>query len=66
MFTLLLVTMVLRKALSRSGLRKPNFSPSRASWAVEKPGVVEGGVLLLQKPYSLETLARKVRQALAV
>jgi nitrogen-specific signal transduction histidine kinase len=50
---------------SRNGLRVL-YASGYGEDVIARHGVVEGGVLLLQKPYSLEALARKVRSALAV
>jgi PAS domain S-box-containing protein len=50
---------------SRNGLRVL-YASGYGEDVIARHGVVEGGVLLLQKPYSLEALARRVRQAFAV
>ncbi|MCG6927162.1 MAG: PAS domain S-box protein [Acidobacteria bacterium] len=55
--------LAIRLTESRKGLRVL-YASGYGEDVIARHGVVEGGVLLLQKPYSLEALAQKVRRAL--
>jgi FixJ family two-component response regulator len=56
--------LAIRLTESRNGLRVL-YTSGYGEDVIARHGVVQGGVLLLQKPYSLITLAEQVRRALA-
>jgi CheY-like chemotaxis protein len=57
--------LAVRLTESRKGLRVL-YASGYGEDVIARHGVLQGGVRLLQKPFSLQTLAREVRRALAV